>query len=304
MAALLVAVLSLEEVFASLSDLLDTLVEATVVEVALRRGSSGWVRLRYDRMRVERSAVEELDANDPCAGAVRNGTTLIGSDPAAYTIPLCLADEIVGAFSVRSDALPAYDDDERALIASIAPYVAVAVRQRMLLNTVARERFLAQHDALTGLANRDLFASRLEQALSRAQRSRRAVGVLYLDLDAFKPVNDLHGHDAGDAVLRAVARRLRRSVRESDTVARVGGDEFAAILEDVRDEDEVQSVAGKILKSLARPVGWKDVRMHIGASIGWSLAPRDGSDVETLVQAADQAMYRVKRTRLRTRQAR
>jgi diguanylate cyclase (GGDEF)-like protein/PAS domain S-box-containing protein len=152
----------------------------------------------------------------------------------------------------------------------------------------------AYHDALTGLPNRMLFHDRLTQALGLARRNHRGLAVLFLDLDQFKLVNDTLGHAAGDRLLQAVAERLRRSVRKSDTVARVGGDEFNLLLPDVGHGSQAARMAEKILATVARPVEVDGHRLYLTTSIGISLFPADGGDAEALLTSADIAMYRAK----------
>ena len=153
---------------------------------------------------------------------------------------------------------------------------------------------LAYHDGLTGLANRSLFHDRLSQALARAKRHTRTVAVLYLDLDAFKLVNDEEGHDAGDAVLVKVGGRLRGVVRTEDTVARMGGDEFAIVMEEVEDLPSVTSIAGRIVEDVARPVALSGGEVVVTASVGIAYSEDGLTDVESLLRDADLAMYRAK----------
>jgi len=166
-----------------------------------------------------------------------------------------------------------------------------------------RERaaeLLAQHDALTGLPNRRLLPDLLAQALARARRSSEVVAVLLIDLDAFKPVNDAHGHKAGDDVLRLTADRLKGCLRITDTVARYGGDEFIVLAECGAQTADVSAVATKILEAVSRPIPplWTTdlsaPNVHITCSIGISQYPRDGEDPEKLIRLADAAMYRAK----------
>jgi diguanylate cyclase (GGDEF)-like protein/PAS domain S-box-containing protein len=157
-------------------------------------------------------------------------------------------------------------------------------------------RHLAHFDGLTDIPNRMFFYDRLEQAINLARRDKHKVALLYLDLDKFKEVNDSLGHDAGDELLKNVARRIRRLLRESDTVARVGGDEFAVILPQIETRDAAAEVVKKVIAALARPY---DLAGHgqdvlIGSSVGISVFPEDGADAGTLVKAADSAMYHAK----------
>ena len=155
-------------------------------------------------------------------------------------------------------------------------------------------RRLAHHDALTGLPNRNLLNDRMAQALARIRRHGDHLAVLYVDLDRFKPVNDSLGHEAGDFVLREVARRLSGCVRASDTVSRVGGDEFVVMIEEITHHGEAAVVARKILDALNRPIAYRGRDCQVGASIGVALFPVDGSTLDEVYKAADLAMYRVK----------
>ncbi len=152
----------------------------------------------------------------------------------------------------------------------------------------------ANHDSLTGLANRNLLNDRIEQAIAWAKRNGLVMGVMLLDLDHFKLVNDGSGHLVGDALLKEVAKRLSACVRETDTVARLGGDEFVIVLTDLPNPDDVGQVAEKIQSALSRPVELVGREVFITASIGVSLYPRDGDHGEILLRYADIAMYRVK----------
>ena len=155
--------------------------------------------------------------------------------------------------------------------------------------------FQAFHDALTGLPNRILFLDRLEQMLVQGKRSgARTAAVMFLDLDRFKQINDTLGHEAGDECLKEVARRLRQCVRASDTVARMGGDEFTILLPEIAEKGDVRTVGQKILDAMKTPLTLAGQEVIITTSIGISLFPRDGRDGETLLKHADAAMYRVK----------
>jgi diguanylate cyclase (GGDEF)-like protein/PAS domain S-box-containing protein len=157
-----------------------------------------------------------------------------------------------------------------------------------------RMQHMAQHDALTELPNRMLFLDRLKQALARARWHKRLVAVLFVDLDRFKTINDTLGHDVGDRLLQALAERFTASVREGDTVARFGGDEFVMLLDDVASEKDIGVVAQKVLDALTPPFRIDGQSLYVTASIGVSLYPNDGEDSGTLLKNADIAMYRAK----------
>lgn len=158
----------------------------------------------------------------------------------------------------------------------------------------ARLAFLAHHDALTGLPNRALFNAELSEALTRAHRRGSGIGLMFIDLDRFKAINDSLGHAIGDELLVSVAGRIKGCLRESDIVARQGGDEFTALLDDLRDPLAAAGVADKIIGELRRTFRLSGHEVTIGASIGIACYPQDGLDSETLLTHADEAMYRAK----------
>ena len=166
----------------------------------------------------------------------------------------------------------------------------ISERQR----AVEQARHQAEHDALTGLPNRTLFMDRLEQALAAVARQHRQFALMFIDLDHFKAVNDKHGHEAGDAVLKEVAQRLRRCVRRVDTVSRLGGDEFVVLLADIGGVDQAAHVAATIMQSVARPIEAEAGPLGLSVSIGIAICPSDGDDPKTLLRHADVAMYHAK----------
>lgn len=161
-------------------------------------------------------------------------------------------------------------------------------------------RHMALHDALTGLANRRHFDETLERSLNVAARAQGRFGLLAIDLDNFKPVNDSHGHAVGDRVLQAMAERLRTGLRGSDFAARIGGDEFAAIQENVSSAENVAQVARKLQALLDAPLFIGETEIHIGASIGVAVYPDDGGSTEDLLRMADLRMYQNKQQRKST----
>ena len=151
---------------------------------------------------------------------------------------------------------------------------------------------VALYDALTGLPNRSLLEDRLFQAIARVRRNGKLAALLYADLDGFKPVNDRHGHQAGDLVLQTIGGRMLACVRETDTVARIGGDEFAIVLEQPEQLSQVELVAKKLIASVKEPIQLPNgVSVCVSCSIGISLCPSNGMDLRVLMNAADQAMY-------------
>jgi len=155
-------------------------------------------------------------------------------------------------------------------------------------------RHVATHDGLTNLPNRSLMMDRLDKAINRAHRESKKCAVMFIDLDGFKPINDTLGHDMGDLLLREVATRLTSAVRETDTAARFGGDEFVLVLSDLAKPEDVVPVANKALEFLGQPVLLKGTPVHIGASIGIALYPDHGHSAEAILKQADMAMYGVK----------
>jgi len=155
-------------------------------------------------------------------------------------------------------------------------------------------RHLANHDALTDLPNRRLLEDRLGQALAAAKRSGGQVAVLFIDLDFFKPINDMHGHRIGDLLLQAIAKRLRGLLREVDTVSRVGGDEFVIVLPDVHAQEAVTEIAQRVLDAMTYPYIVEGHELSVTPSMGISVSPHDGTEVGTLLDRADAAMYAAK----------
>ena len=163
-----------------------------------------------------------------------------------------------------------------------------------LQHDARRLEFLAHHDTLTGLPNRAMFADRAREAVAHARRHDKTAAFLFLDMDNFKQVNDSLGHETGDGLLKVMASRLRASVRGDDFVARIGGDEFCVLLQDIAEPHEAAAVAQKLVAELSKPCLVGEHEVSSGASIGIACVPQDGDDVGTLLRLADHAMYRAK----------
>ncbi|MBF0612741.1 MAG: diguanylate cyclase [Magnetococcales bacterium] len=209
-----------------------------------------------------------------------------------YCVPILLKGNLMGVLNLYVDHMHQYDPEEEAFLSTIANTLA-GVMDRALVEE--RIHHLATHDTLTNLPNRMLFKELLEQELRRAIRQQNKLAVGYFDLDHFKEVNDTLGHNAGDLLLKTVADRVKGCLRESDILARMGGDEFTLILPNVTGSDNAMMVAEKVVQVLRQPFDLNGDICHIGASIGISLFPDHGQTAEVLLQRADQVMYDVKR---------
>ena len=253
----------------------------------------------------ERRDAFSFEASDPAfnaAESLKKSAVRIG-----MCVPIWTGESLMGLVQVdgRGERRAPFTQRDLEALAVFASQLSVSVQNARLHgeleDTVSRLKRaqsemqrLAFRDPVTGLSNRLLFQDRLAQAVRLARRHRRKAAVLYVDFDGFKDVNDRLGHDAGDMLLKSVAKRLRDCLREQDTVARVGGDEFAAVLCDIEDQNSARLVARKMLEVLRDPVRLSDTSVHITASVGITLSPDDATDVSRLIRNADLAMYRAK----------
>lgn len=196
-----------------------------------------------------------------------------------------------GSLFLARETITAIRDDRGRLRNNVAMLIDITDARR------AEDfvRHQAYHDALTGLPNRSLFMDRLRHQIAHAHRQKSCMAVLFVDLDGFKEINDELGHEVGDDLLKEAAERLRECVRESDTVARFGGDEFTVVVNDIEGPDDAAEVARKMLDNIGRPFRLGADERRISASIGIALYPADSDDVMALLKAADQAMYQAKR---------
>lgn len=211
-------------------------------------------------------------------------------------VPLLHAGVAVGALKVYSPAVSAYGEGDLQILGLMSELIAVAMFNAAKFG--ADELFRqATTDSLTGLANRALFLDRLRHGLAKAKREGWRLGVLMVDMDGLKPINDLHGHRAGDAAIQEIARRIGADARHSDTVARLGGDEFAIILSTIADRESADVAIGRIADRCNRPFAYDDRTLPLGASIGAAIYPDDASELDLLIEKADQSMYAAKRRR-------
>jgi len=208
------------------------------------------------------------------------------------TVPAMFNDEFLGLITVANSPRN-YEQRDLDTVEQFASLFALAAQKKQAQDHIAH---LAHHDPLTGLVNRHLFPDRLAQAMILSQRHRKKIALLYVDLNKFKQINDTHGHLAGDTVLREVAARLRCLLRDSDTVARMGGDEFVVILQDISGKASVEDVTKKIIDSLAEPILFHETRFTVTASVGISIYPDDDKQIDALLQKADKAMYQAKKS--------
>lgn len=235
----------------------------------------------------ETSEAENLDLNDKLSAEIRRALLVAGFRH-ALTLPIRSKDGVLGALSVLG---PTPLESESRAIHAAADLAAIAVDRQALIEEL---EYQATHDALTKLPNRTLYQERLEQAMARAEEKDRLVGVVYLDLDGFKKVNDTFSHATGDELLRSIARQLSLSVRAMDTVARLGGDEFGVILADLSSVEMAERLAQKIADEVNTSVRIGNRALEVTASIGLAIYPRDGADSDTLYRHADREMYKSK----------
>ena len=202
----------------------------------------------------------------------------------------------VGVLKIASSSADAFGDREVAVLEVMTGLIAAAMFHAAR-NETSELYHRATHDSLTGLANRALFYDRLRQRLALGGRQSTQFGILNLDMDGLKLINDGFGHRAGDSAIRETARRIRNIARQADTVARLGGDEFAVILSDIRNRDSAILAADRITTGVRAPFQFEGHLLPLDVSIGIAIYPEDGQDIDSLTDTADRAMYAVKRAR-------
>ncbi len=297
--------------FARIHRIIGTLLPAHNFSVALTDDSNGKLVFPY--------RVDEYDQTSPphpvtcnlCEAVARNGQPLLLTPESlaghpddvraavdANTrcwlgVPLNSRKGTIGALALKTYVGgPCYTSKDKELLQFVSTQIATAIEHKQLH---ARLQYMARYDGLTDLPNRGLLYDHLETALARARRTEGRMGLLYLDLDKFKQVNDTFGHAAGDLLLREIADRLKQCVRETDTVARIGGDEFVVLLESIQSPASASDVAEKIRTCLSQPISIGGHSLSIVPSIGIALYPEHGNGSKQLLKHADDAMYSAKK---------
>jgi len=260
-----------------------------------------------------RKSIFVTDAEKDSEKYVPEGRTSLGKPAVGLIfVPLLIEERVIGILTIQSYEKDSYTESHRILLEALSPYLAIAIENSLIHDRVEelnrsiigekeeleqaamRSSHLANHDALTGLPNRRLLFELLQKSFDIASRSHTKVGVIYMDLDNFKPINDRFGHLAGDSALITISARLRSILRASDTVARVGGDEFIAVLTNIHDREAIELAAQKILEECSRPIPLDSEECTVGVSMGIAVYPDDGEVIADLVNRSDTAMYRIK----------
>lgn len=256
------------------------------------------------------SGPSKLESDTRLGEVIRNGQALLISPEAGVAppeqagtvagkaaqywlgVPLSSHKGAIGALVVQSYTGDVrYTDKDKELLKFVSTQIAAAIERKQMYSRLEN---LAQYDQLTGLPNRELLQDRLRTALIKARREQNQLCLLYLDLDKFKQVNDRFGHAAGDRLLQIAAQRLKACVRESDTVARIGGDEFVVLFESIPSQTDILTVAEKIRVGLNQTFVLANHHLDISPSVGVAFYPQHGSDEKQLLNHADKAMYLAK----------
>ncbi len=302
---------NLDDLFQQIHQTLKTLLPSPNLFIALRDVKTGQLTFPYgvdeDQPGVKRpaKALEDFSQEviDSEHAVLRGHDAVAQTAPQANAVPdgdfQCLLgtplrslNGITGALVLKSGrgAAP-YTEQDKELLQYVSTQIATVLERKQLF---AQMQYMAQYDALTDLPNRGLLQDRLKTAIGRARREQHQFSVLYLDLDKFKRINDTLGHALGDRLLHAFAARLKQSVRESDTVARVGGDEFVVVLESQQQRDDKLQVIQKIRSAFNEPFTLGAHTIHVRPSIGLANYPEHGVDAHALLNFADSAMYLAK----------
>lgn len=211
-------------------------------------------------------------------------------------VPLIFRDDVVGVIKVLSAKVNFFNDDHIKILELMSGLIAAAMSSAMR-NGESELFYKATHDSLTGISNRSVFYDRLRQKLSQALRNQDKFGIISLDLDGLKEINDNLGHRAGDAAIKEVAIRVNETLRETDTFSRLGGDEFGIIVAAAMNHDDLEILAHRLDEEVKKAFEFEGQKINLRASIGYALFNEDGIDLDILIEKADKMMYEVKRKR-------
>jgi diguanylate cyclase (GGDEF)-like protein len=268
---------------------------------AVAGAASGQLGLRLSRDRslsgscVMQSSTLRCDDSEVDPRVNREACRKIGLR-SMIVVPLLHHGIAIGVLKVFSSEVSAFGDGDLRILGLMSELIAASMFHSSKYE--ADELFQqATRDSLTGFANRALFFDRLRHNIAKARRERLLLGVMMLDMDALKPINDGYGHRAGDAAIVEMAHRIAADVRHSDTVARLGGDEFAVVLWNVESHESAMMVGRRIAERCDEPFEFEGHRLTIGASVGVAIFPDDGDQTDELVEQADRAMYVAKRAK-------
>ncbi|WP_339768084.1 diguanylate cyclase [uncultured Paraglaciecola sp.] len=301
---------NLTTLYRHIHQIITTLLPAQSFCVTLYHSNNNEVVFPYYVDQLQRSYhSRELVEDEPLAKVILGGKPLLIHGPLSGAsssqlppnklngldwlgIPLISADSVIGALVLQhSTDSGDYSEQSEQLLHFVSVQIANAITRKQ---TETRLLHLANHDALTNLANRSLFNVRFDFALKQAQRENQQMALLYIDLDKFKMINDTLGHEVGDGVLVEFSQRLVAGIRYSDTAGRMGGDEFTLLLVNIHGQRDVELVADKLNESIEKPMIIRGHTINITASIGLAIYPFDGINREQLSSAADTDMYRQK----------
>lgn len=211
-------------------------------------------------------------------------------------VPLIYKDDVVGIMKVLSKNVGHFQEEDITTLELMSGLIAASMFNAMK-NEESELFHKATHDSLTGISNRSLFYDRLRQKLSKAANDKNNFGIISIDMDGLKGINDNYGHRAGDAAIKELALRISSKLSEKDTVSRLGGDEFAVIAASISDRDEIRLLIQSMDREITKPFEFEGNEINLRASIGYALFSEDGIELEVLIEKADQSMYEVKRER-------
>lgn len=216
-------------------------------------------------------------------------------------VPLIHCGDAVGVLKIYSEKIAAFKEGDLQLLTLMSELIAAAMYHATKFGAQALYK-LATQDQLTGLANRALFLDCLRQGLLTAKQNNKKLGILMIDMDGLKGINDLHGHRLGDVALKEIAQRIKQSLRHDDLVARLGGDEFAVILASVENQELARQAMNRISETCGLPFVFENLDLKIGASLGLAIYPKDADGIDQLIECADLNMYHDKRCRKQIQQ--